>query len=162
MGIYYDGLIARIPVYEDDRKYGGLIVGLPPMNVLAIFMVPFYCCIKDEKRLRKLNDNFTKVIFAPVALVFTAIFIAANLALLPFAYLGALYKKLQLLRQKNRLDVRVACLTTDRAKKVTWTDILFFFCLGIPILLCAQLKDAYTFLRLIYRDDIKEFNMNEK
>ena len=162
LGIYYDGVIARIPVYEDDSRYGGLIVGLPPMNVLALFMAPFYCCIKDENRLRKLNDRFTKVIFAPVALIITAFFVASNLVLLPFAYLAALYKKAQLLREKNKLDTRIASMTLKKASVVSWTDILVFTILGIPLLLFAQVKDAWNFLSLIYRDDTKEFNLNAK
>ncbi len=59
LGIYYDGIIARIPVYEDDSRYGGLIVGCPPFNVLALLMTPFYCCTKSEKRLRRVNHRFT-------------------------------------------------------------------------------------------------------
>ena len=42
LGLYYDGVISRIPVYEDDTKYGGLILGTPPFNFLAVLMVPFY------------------------------------------------------------------------------------------------------------------------
>ena len=94
LGIYYDGLIARIPVYEDDARYGGLIVGLPPFNVIALLMVPFYCCVKDERTLRNVNNKFTQILFIPIALVFTAIFMAFNLLLLPFAFLAAIYKKL--------------------------------------------------------------------
>lgn len=59
LGIYYDGIIARIPVYEDDARYGGLIVGCPPFNALALLMVPYYCLAKDEKQLRRVNHRFT-------------------------------------------------------------------------------------------------------
>ena len=69
LGIYYDGIIARIPVYEDDSRYGGLIVGCPPFNVLALFMLPFYCFSKSEERLKRVNHRFTQLLFLPVALV---------------------------------------------------------------------------------------------
>ena len=115
LGIYYDGVIARIPVYEDDSRYGGLIVTMPPFNVLAIFMVPFYVLIKDEKKLRKLNDQFTQVMFAPSALIITLVFAVSNLLLVPFAYFGALYKKLRLLQAKNRLNPKVAKLADKEA-----------------------------------------------
>ena len=49
-------------------------------------MIPFYMCIKDEKKLRRINGVFTKVMFAPVALLITVLFMALNLLLLPFAY----------------------------------------------------------------------------
>ena len=76
LGIYYDGIISRIPIYEDDVRYGGLIVGTPPFNILALPMVPYYLFETDQKRLRRVNDIFTKVMFAPVALIITAIFMA--------------------------------------------------------------------------------------
>ena len=48
LGLYYDGIIQRIPVYEDDARYGGLIIGSPPFNVLAVLLVPLYILMKDE------------------------------------------------------------------------------------------------------------------
>lgn len=47
LGIYYDGIISRIPIYEYDSRYGGLIIGTPPYNVFALFMVPYYLIVKD-------------------------------------------------------------------------------------------------------------------
>ena len=97
LGLYYDGLISRIPIYEDDIQYGGLIVGIPPFNMLAVLMIPFYLCVKDENRLKYVNDVFTKVIFAPVAVLLTVIFLALSLICLPFAYLSAIVKKVKLI-----------------------------------------------------------------
>ena len=48
LGLYYDGLIAQIPLYEDDNLYGGLIVGVPPFHMFALPMIPFYLIVKDE------------------------------------------------------------------------------------------------------------------
>ena len=93
LGIYYDGIIARIPIYEDDSRYGGLIVGTPPFNLLAVFMIPFYCCTKDERKLRWGNDLFTRLMFAPMAVIITMFFMAINLILLPFAYFAAIVSK---------------------------------------------------------------------
>lgn len=94
LGIYYDGIISRIPIYEDDIRYGGLIVGTPPFNILALPMIPYYMLETNQKRLRRVNDIFTKVMFVPLALIITAIFMVQNLILLPFAYLAAIYKKM--------------------------------------------------------------------
>ena len=102
LGIYYDGVIARIPIYEDDSRFGGLIVGTPPFNILAFFMIPFYCCVKDEKTLRWGNDLFTRMMFAPLAILITLAFMAINLVLLPFAYLSAIVQKIYLLRIKSK------------------------------------------------------------
>jgi len=93
LGIYYDGIIARIPMYEDDMRYGGLIVAAPPLNLLAVVMVPFYLFIKDDKKLRQVNEAYTKFAFLPLALILTLIFMALNLVSLPFAYIFAIMKK---------------------------------------------------------------------
>ena len=42
--------------------------------------------------------------------------------------------------------------------KKTKKDLIVFVFLGIPILLLGQIRDAYDFARLTYRDDIREFN----
>ena len=93
LGIYYDGIIARIPLYEDDMRYGGLIVAAPPLNLLAVVMIPFYLFIKDDRRLRQVNDAYTKFSFLPLALFLTLIFMVLNLVSLPFAFIVAIMKK---------------------------------------------------------------------
>ena len=40
----------------------------------------------------------------------------------------------------------------------TLKDLLLFIFLGIPILIFGQIRDAYDFLKLTYRDDIKDFD----
>ena len=159
LGLYYDGLISKINVYEDDKFYGGLIVGIPPFNVLAILMAPFYLYIKDQKLLKKVNDAFTKVIFGPAALAITALFVALNLVLLPFAYLAAIYKKAKLvnmrLPKRHERGDRVRDMRSDSPS----VELITFVLLGLPILLIDQLKDAYIFLSLMYRDDVKEFGL---
>lgn len=95
LGLYYDGVIARIPVYEDDFKYGGLIIATPPFNAIAILLVPFFYCVKDERRLIAVNEAFTKVVFVPIALIASTLFAAFSLVMVPFAYLQAIRVKLQ-------------------------------------------------------------------
>lgn len=46
--------------------------------------------------------------------------------------------------------------------KETQKDLFIFVFLGIPILLLGQLRDAYDFMSLTYRDDIKDFNCNSE
>ena len=65
--------------------------------MLAVLMLPFYLCVKDEDKLMYVNDFFTKVIFAPVAILLTVLFLALSLLCLPFAYLAAIAKKIKLI-----------------------------------------------------------------
>ena len=90
LGLYYDGLISRIAIFEDDKFYGGLIVGIPPFNTLALPILPFYLFVKDENKLRIVNDGFTKILFVPAALVETIVFFVLSIAIVPFAYLAAI------------------------------------------------------------------------
>ena len=91
-------------MYEDDKRYGGLIVSAPYINLLALVMIPFYLCVKDESKLRAVNDTYTKVAFLPLALLFTVIFMALNLVSLPFAYIVAILKKVSLMRSQQQFE----------------------------------------------------------
>ena len=71
-------------------KYGGLIIGTPPFNVLAILLIPYYLCVKDEEKLIAVNNFFTKLVFLPIALIMSVVFAALSLAMVPFAYLQAI------------------------------------------------------------------------
>ena len=84
-GLYYDGVIARTPLYEDDSRYGGLIIGAPPFNILAILLVPFFCLIKDVRKIRTINEACTKVIYAPIAALMTVFFAVFSLLMVPVA-----------------------------------------------------------------------------
>ena len=153
LGLYYDGIISRIPIFEDDDRYGGLILGTPPFNVFAVLMIPFYVFVKDEERLRRGNDLFTKMIFAPIALMLTGIFMALTLVMVPFAYLAAIAKKIMLMRPKKRVS------SEDDSSKLMQkvADLLLFIPIGIPFLFIAWLKDAGYFLRNTYRSDVREY-----
>ena len=150
LGIYYDGVIARIPIYEDDPRYGGLIVVTPPFNVFAVLMIPFYVYIKDKKKLIRMNDLFTKAMFMPIAIMITAMFMVINLILLPFAYFAAIFKKLSLLTDKSKHQSKMIPSTSEALNQMaqmqqfevsqidtSWIDLIFFIILGIPVLLLA-------------------------
>ena len=134
LGLYYDGVISRINIYEDDEHYGGLIVGIPPFNALAIFMVPVYLCVKDQKQLKRINDVFTKVIFFPIALLITAFFMAFNLVFLPFAYLVAIYKKAKMLGESMSGKRKTGERVRGMKSKSPVGDFLFFILMGLPLL----------------------------
>ena len=65
--------------------------------MLAIPMIPFYLFVKDEGKLKYVNNVFTKVMFAPFAFILMIFFLAFSLILLPFAYLSAIVKKIKLI-----------------------------------------------------------------
>ena len=73
-------------------------MGIPPFNTIALPILPFYLFVKDENKLRIVNDAFTKFLFVPAALVETVVFFVLSLVMVPFAYLAAIVKKLKLIR----------------------------------------------------------------
>ena len=158
LGLYYDGIITRIPVYEDDDRYGGLILGSPPFNVFALLMIPFYLCIKDEDRLRRFNNFVTKMLFTPIAIVTTVFFMFFTSIMLPFAYFAAIFKKIKLMRRK-----RSTLFNEDESDFHTPTiwEVLLFILFGLPMLILAWLKDIYFFLKSTYREDVREFGFGD-
>ena len=102
-GLYYDGIIARIPTYEDDSRFGGLIVATPPFNFLAILLLPIFWCFRnDERALRSINDKFTKVIYLPIALFSVLFFATFTLIMVPFAYIVSITDKIRILMLVSR------------------------------------------------------------
>ena len=128
-------------------------MGMPPFNTLALLMIPFYLFVKNESVLIRVNDIFTKVLYAPIALLITLLFIVLNALLLPFAYFAAILKKIKLLRSQRKPNFRLS----EGATPQTCLDLTVFIFAGLPILALNQFKDAYHFLKLVYRDDVKEF-----
>ena len=154
LGIYYDGIISRIPVYEYDARYGGLIMGTPPMNVLAVPLLPVYFFVKNQDTLISLNDKFTRVQYLPLAIIFTAIFAVLNLCIVPFAYLSALIKKVNLaLNRQERLQSE---LSKHTEVDNPFSDFGLFLLLGLPMLVVSALLDTLYFMGNLYRDDVKE------
>lgn len=167
LGIYYDGIIARIPVYEDDKKYGSLIVTSPPFNVFAIILVPIFFCLRDERMIININDFFAKLCFMPLALILTVIFMVMNLFMLPFAYLMAIFWKCKLLITKQSKSKKQSTSPSDisenvlkqksRSTETIAIDVFVFTIFGLPMLLISQITDALYFLQHIYRTDVKEY-----
>ena len=116
-------------------------------------MIPFYLFVKNESVLIRVNDIFTKVLYAPIALLITLLFMVLNALLLPFAYFAAILKKIKLLGSQRKPNFRLS----EGATPQTCLDLTVFIFAGLPILALNQFKDAYHFLKLVYRDDVKEF-----
>ena len=129
--------------------------------MLATLMIPFYLCVKDEDRLKYVNDIFTKVIFAPVAIFLTVLFLAFSMLLLPFAYLSAIVKKIKVIMNfRGKVEKKKARGAKKVMSKTPWVDLLLFIILGLPMLVLAQLKDTFNFLLLSYRRDVREFGFD--
>ena len=166
-GLYYDGVIARTPLYEDDSRYGGLIIGAPPFNILAILLVPFFCLIKDERKIRAINEAFTKVIYVPIAALMTVLFAVLSLLMVPVAYLVALYGKIIILvsqkpkiyKKKKKSDASSDKKTKKRAGLSMGQDLIIFILLGLPMLVISWLLDIKHFLVNIYRSDVKNYGL---
>ena len=122
-------MIARMPVYLDDPHYGGLIFATPPFNLFTCFMIPVYACIKDRRRLRRINDLYCRLVYMPIAVILTLAFMAVNLCLLPFAYIMAIVHKINLLA--NPRTSKFSKIANERPGY----DLLFFVILGLFILL---------------------------
>ena len=96
LGLYSNGIIEAIPSYKNDKRYGGLIVMTPPINMLAYLMWPVYHCIKDKSRLAKFNRGVSIVIYFPFGVVFTLVFLASCLVMTPFAWMKIVIHKFSL------------------------------------------------------------------
>jgi len=121
-------------VYRNDKKYGAMICASPPFNLLILPFVPYFWISRDEGNLKSLNSMLCKIIYFPLILVLSIVFIVANVILIPFAYIKTLIHKISLFARKQS-----SCQT-----------MVFYFFFGIPMLLVAQVTDFYWFVKHAY------------
>ena len=144
-------VIAKVPIYQNDERYGGLLVVPPPFNVLSPLLIIPFLLVKEEYYLRKMNSIFCKITFLPQALFLGCFFVIGNVILLPFGYLAGIYKKIKLTLLNN--------IVKKRKKWEEVLDLLIFVIFGLPMLAISQLTDLYFFMLHIYREDIEKYDM---
>ena len=84
------------------KQYGCLIVTPPPFNVLTLPLVIPFSILKDPWLLKKMNKLFTQIVYFPLSIVFTLIFMLINLICTPLAYVFACAHKWKLILKANR------------------------------------------------------------
>ena len=66
----------------------------PPFNIAAYILLPVYHCMRDKEKLEKFNDIVCRVIYAPFAIVFTAVFLVGAILMAPIAWVKAVYQNI--------------------------------------------------------------------
>jgi hypothetical protein len=102
LGLYYDQVLSRIPVYKNDNRYGVLITTVPPFNILCLFVIPIFYAIKNEDTIAKINQKLQVVGYLPIAIIYGIKFAVSNILMLPFAYIAAIVKKVKVIVWRNR------------------------------------------------------------
>lgn len=136
LGLFYDGLIASMPGYQFDKRFGILILIPPPMNVFIIIpTLVFLCFLNNDKMLRAFNKVFVHIGFTPFAILYTIIFVLLNAILIPFAYLRGLIHKIT--------EVSTGCCSKkkegheDLSPNSNIKDVAIFGVFGIPMLILS-------------------------
>lgn len=97
LGLLHDGQVSSMNEYKYDSRYGFLVSNLVPLNFLSLLVSPLLLVIKNDETLRQMNTFMSIIGYLPIALVTTAVFMLASTVMVPFAYLAAAGKKVQLL-----------------------------------------------------------------
>ena len=51
LGLYYDGLIASLPAYQYDPRWGILILVPPPFNIFTVPFILVFLCVHEKKKI---------------------------------------------------------------------------------------------------------------
>ena len=105
LGLYYDGVIQKVPAYNYDERYGGLIIAYLPVSIFSVFLIPVYMLISNEEQLKQITHIYSKIIYIPLCVIMVLFTLVFNMILTPFAYIFAILKKIQLLRNKTNAVV---------------------------------------------------------
>ena len=114
-----------MPSYKNDKRYGGLIVLIPPFNLLAYFLLPVYVMTKDREKLAKINDKVCRIIYSPIAFLMSAFFFTSSVLIAFPAWIKVIVHKLM---------------------RGTKLNALGYFVLGIPVLIITAVTDTYWFV----------------
>ena len=106
--------------YKYDSRYGFLVSNLMPLNLLSLLISPLLFVIHDDAVLKRLNFFMSVIGYLPNAVAATVIFIVASTVMIPFAYIAALCKKIQLI--------------TQQANVRSFFDFIIFLIFGLLIL----------------------------
>ena len=98
-GLYWSAIIQEMPKYAYDKQYGTLSMFPFILSWLSALTIPVYLVVKDRQTLEDMNRTLWIVVFMPLSLICLALFVAVNLALLPFAYLKTVAHKAALLKR---------------------------------------------------------------
>ena len=131
-GIYNHSILATLPQFRMSKTYGGLIASMPGLNLINFLASPIYLLIKKRETLRMLTGILAIMNYLFILIPITAIFLALNALLLPFAYLRTLALKLMLWRRQGCGSPR---------------DFLIWLALGMPILIAYQTFDCIDFVK---------------
>jgi hypothetical protein len=141
LGLYYDGLIAAIPIYKYKKNYGALICAVPPFNLLVLPFLPIFVCTRKKEKLTTINNWICKLIFVPIASIISAVFIAGNALMLPFAYILTVFKKAHLIIFSTGESVP--------QRELLW-NFIFFLIMGPFMLVLSQVTDFYYFFKHLF------------
>ena len=98
-GLYWASVILEMPKFTYDKHYGTLTMFPFLASWLSLLTIPFLVCVKHRKVLVHINRICFVIVYFPISAVVLVLFMAVNLALLPFAYLKTLAHKMSLLRR---------------------------------------------------------------
>lgn len=131
-GLYYEVLVAKMPRYIFDPKYGSIVCASPPFNVLVWPFQWLTVCFDDSQNPKNsqilywINNLLCHVIYLPFAVAGTLIYTFINALITPFAYIRHI---LRLVMSLGILKKRVA-----RSQRIKTTIVFAIFA---PLYLAA-------------------------
>lgn len=96
-GLFWGQVINEMPKLQYDSYYGMLNIFPFFFYWLSFLLLPCLLCIKDRRKLLKINQVSYHIVYFPLSLILLAVFVAVNLALLPLAYVKTVAHKAILL-----------------------------------------------------------------
>jgi len=107
------------------------------LSVIGFVCIPFFYLSKNLRLIKQINDGANKFVFSIYSVLLLAVFMAVNLALVPFAYVKTLIHKVSLYKHYRGAD--------------QLKNVVVFTLFGLLLLLGSQVTDVYYFLRHTFK-----------
>lgn len=137
---------------EWNQYYGALICGKPPLNLLSIPLFPMYLLNLSPQNLVKMNHFACLIVYSPIAITISCIFLVFNCLLIPVALIA------------NAYMIVIQVFGCDSASKFKNLVLLLLKHFAItPVLLVVSLPlNLYSFVKHLYTEPLLHFHNKEK
>ena len=124
---------------EYDDKFGSIVCASPPINLMVLPFQWLTLFPLSDDFLYKYNKFLCFLLYLPIAILITSIFLIGTTLYTPFAWLSHLIVLIQTITEENEnMD--------DLSEKLKRVRTIFYFLLfGLPILCLAIPCDGFVF-----------------
>ena len=132
-------------ITQADKKYSALISVPAPLNFFLLFLGPVLLTSKSPE---KINDTILRIVYLPVLIGSTILFVLGEVVMWPFVYVKMFFHKLTMVWVYSK------SYRMSRADK--FAKFITYFVIGAPVIIATTVCDTYFFVKHLVKTDLQK------